>query len=121
MDIIDDGRGSIHLPAHRLTASGDEALDEIVAEEVAIALVYNGLSHAVMMATPRDLEDLARGFSLTQGIVETPSEIYDIEVEPAGRYTYYRLVPERVAELADQFTDLASRARLAVAVKRPCG
>ena len=44
-----------------------------------------------------------------------------VEVEPAGRYTYYRLVPERVAELADSFAELASRARLAVAVKRPCG
>jgi ArsR family transcriptional regulator len=44
-----------------------------------------------------------------------------VEVEPAGRYTYYRLVPERVAELADSFAELASRARLAVVVKRPCG
>lgn len=44
-----------------------------------------------------------------------------VEVEPAGRYSYYRLVPDRLAELADQFAGLASQARLAVAVKRPCG
>jgi len=74
-------RGSIHLSARRLTTTGEETRDEVVAEEVAVALVYNGVSHAVMMATPCDLEDFARGFSLTEGIVARPSEIYDIEVE----------------------------------------
>ncbi len=83
--------GSIHRPARRLTAAGEEALDEIVAQEVAVALVYNGISHAVMMATPCDLEDFARGFSLTERIVESPSEIYDIEVEPVGRGIEVRL------------------------------
>src|SRR5882724_5837293 len=77
--------GSLHRPARRLTAAGAEALDEVVAEEVAVALVYNGVSHAVMMATPCDLEDFARGFSLTERIVEKPSEIYDIEVEEVER------------------------------------
>lgn len=73
--------GSIHRTAQRLTATGSELLDEIVAEEVAVALVYNGISHAVMMATPCDLEDFARGFSFTERIVEKASEIYDVEVE----------------------------------------
>lgn len=50
------GEGSVHRPARRLTAGGSETLDETVAEEVAVALVYNGISHAVMMATPCDLE-----------------------------------------------------------------
>ena len=44
-----------------------------------------------------------------------------VEMEPAGRYSYYRLVPERLEELAGQFAELAVRARLAVQVKRPCG
>jgi ArsR family transcriptional regulator, arsenate/arsenite/antimonite-responsive transcriptional repressor len=43
-----------------------------------------------------------------------------VEAEPAGRYTYYRLVPARVEALAAQLRGLASRAQLAVAVKRPC-
>ena len=41
--------------------------------------------------------------------------------EQAGRYTYHRLVPERLAQLSAGLDQLASRSRLAVAVKRPCG
>src|SRR5258708_31189345 len=103
--------GSLHRPARRLTAAGAEALDEIVAEEVAVALVYNGISHAVMMATPCDLEDFARGFSLTEHIVEQPSEIYDIEVEPVGRGIEVRLeiASQRLAALQERRRSLAAR------------
>jgi FdhD protein len=104
-------QGSIHRAAHRLTAGGDETLDEIVAEEVAVALVYNGISHAVMMATPCDLEDLGRGFSLTEGIVEKPSEIYDIEVEPLARGIEVRLriAAQRMVRLQERRRSLAGR------------
>ena len=54
---------------------------DTVAEEVPVAFEYNGISHTVMLATPADLDDFALGFSLTEGIVERRSEVFDIEIE----------------------------------------
>jgi len=103
--------GSLRLSATRLQAAGNEVLDEIVAEEVAVALVYNGISHAVMMATPCDLEDFARGFSLSERIVEKPSEIFDIEVEAVGPGIEVRLEisGQRLAGLQQRRRSLAGR------------
>lgn len=55
-------------------------------DEVAVAMVYQGSSRAVMMATPADLEDFALGFSLTERIVGRPAEIAELEVaeQPQG-------------------------------------
>ncbi|NHB91963.1 formate dehydrogenase accessory sulfurtransferase FdhD [Photorhabdus cinerea] len=50
-----------------------------VAEEVPVALVYNGISHVVMMASPKDLEYFAIGFSLSEGIIESQQEIRGID------------------------------------------
>jgi FdhD protein len=45
-----------------------------------VALEFNGLSYAVMMATPADLEDFARGFALTEGLAKTPADVTDIAI-----------------------------------------
>ncbi|MCA1492665.1 formate dehydrogenase accessory sulfurtransferase FdhD [Ensifer sp. NBAIM29] len=52
----------------------------VVPEEVPVALTYGGSTHAVMMATPADLEDFAVGFSLTEGIIADPDQIEAIDV-----------------------------------------
>jgi FdhD protein len=48
--------------------------------ETPVALEFNGLSYAVMMATPADLDDFARGFALTEGLAKTPADVSDIAV-----------------------------------------
>lgn len=51
-----------------------------LAEEAAIALVHDGATHAVMMATPADLPDFALGFSLAEGLVDSAADIEALDV-----------------------------------------
>jgi FdhD protein len=51
-----------------------------LASEIALAVTYNGLSQAVMMVSPGNLEDFIRGFSLSNAIIDSVDEIYDIRL-----------------------------------------
>lgn len=55
-----------------------------IAEEVPLAFIYNGISHAVMLGTPTDLEDFALGFSLTEGLIQHAQDLRDIEIVPTA-------------------------------------
>ncbi len=57
-----------------------QQFEDEVAAEIPIAMSYNGISHAVMMVTPQDLEDFALGFSLSEGIADKVEAIYDINI-----------------------------------------
>ena len=75
-------------PVLRRRTNGGGAGVDSVAQEAPVALVINGISHAVMMATPTDLEEFAAGFVLTEGVVAARSDIYGIEARrqiPPGR------------------------------------
>ncbi len=65
-----------------LVWKGDEAASgaRMLPEETAVALVYDGSTEAVMMATPADLEDFAYGFSLTEGLIRDVAEVSDLQI-----------------------------------------
>lgn len=71
-----------------------------LAAEAPVNLVYGSVPHAVMMATPADLEDFAYGFSLTEGIVDSVDEIRATRVEMAedGLRLHVDLAPGRLRE-----------------------
>ncbi len=60
--------------------------ERTLAEEVPVAFSYDGATHAVLMATPTDLEDFAVGFSYTEAIIKGPAGIADLDIVsvPAG-------------------------------------
>ncbi|WP_079225726.1 formate dehydrogenase accessory sulfurtransferase FdhD [Citrobacter werkmanii] len=82
-----------------------------VAEEVPVALVYNGISHVVMMASPKDLEHFAMGFSLSEGIIESPQDIYGMDVVPScnGLEVQVELSSRRFMGLKERRRALAGR------------
>jgi FdhD protein len=97
-------RGASHGAAH-----------DNVAEEMPLALVVNGISQVVMMVTPRDLEAFAAGFALTEGLVDSRAQIYDIELRLHARAAEVELT---VAQEA--FQRLKGRRR-ALAGRTGCG
>jgi FdhD protein len=68
--------------ALRCDPAGISSCGRDVAEEVPLAISYNGFAHAVMMGTPRDLEDFAAGFSLAEGIISKYSDLKGIATAP---------------------------------------
>ena len=82
-----------------------------VAEEVPVALVYNGVPHAVMLATPADLEDFALGFSLSEGIVAHRDEWQLVQIEPGedGISIQMAIPGERFEALSSQARNLPGR------------
>ncbi|HVA57381.1 MAG TPA: formate dehydrogenase accessory sulfurtransferase FdhD [Gemmatimonadaceae bacterium] len=102
----------------RFVRLGEDAASEDrapVAEEVPVAFVYTGRAHAVMMATPTDLEDLAVGFTLSELIVAERGEIRRVTVAPHSRGV--ELAIEIPAEAVER---LGERAR-AISGRTGCG
>jgi FdhD protein len=76
---------TVQATAERVERGQRSRVEETVAEEVPVTFAYNGASHAVMMATPADLEDFAVGFSLTEGLVSQASDLSRVSIERYSR------------------------------------
>jgi FdhD protein len=77
-----EGQGYVLRPIERHRRGELERVNDAVAEEVPVAMIYDDVPFAVMMVTPLDLEDFALGFSLSEGLIRTPSELMALEVRP---------------------------------------
>jgi formate dehydrogenase assembly factor FdhD len=86
-----------------------ETVERELPEETPIALVFNGISHAVMLATPADLEDFALGFALSEGIVARRADMLDIQIVPLadGIEARATLTARRFAALKERRRALA--------------
>jgi FdhD protein len=90
----------------------DKGLGEgsrLIPEETAIALTYNGGTYAVMMGTPKDLADFAIGFSLSEGIVQSPADITSLDIVDLDGGIELRmwLAPEKAALINERRRHIA--------------
>ena len=84
---------------------------DIVINEIPVALQYNGISHAVMLCTPQDLEPFALGFSLSEGILQRPDQLFDIAIEEStlGITIGMEISAEAFAHLKDRRRSMTGR------------
>jgi FdhD protein len=84
--------------------------DQVICEHP-VAIVFNGLSHAVMMATPLDLEDFGLGFALSEGLIGHARDCHDIAVHerPHGIEVHMQISARQFEALKDKRRTLAGR------------
>jgi FdhD protein len=98
--------GSAELPVERWIRGATTHTTDRVAEEMPVALVYHGVPHVVMLATPADLEDFATGFTLSEGLVAHREEIHSVEVERSAD-----AIDVKVGIAAERFSQMLERRR----------
>ena len=103
--------GAARRRVERHRGSVTSVVDDAVAEEIPVAFVYNGRPHAVMLATPVDLEDFALGFSLSEAIIADAREFERVEVVPAlaGIELQIAIPAARAAVLDERVRQLTGR------------
>jgi len=101
----------VEVPVRRWKHGTLTETRDFVTEEVPVALVYHGVPHVVMLASPADLEDYAVGFTVSEGLVANPSEIQSVEVErgPESIEVRIGIAGERFAELLQRRRNLTGR------------
>lgn len=106
-DIIPSPATSCEVTVQRWRDGEIERVVDYVAEEVPVALVYHGVPHVVMLATPANLEDLAVGFTLSESIVESRAEIQSVEAAQRDDGA----LEVRIGIAAAKFSELLRRQR----------
>lgn len=104
--------GVVQVPISRFCAQKITSSElDTIASEVPVALVYNGISHVIMMISPADIEYFAIGFSLSENIIQSPKDIYslDIVTTDLGIEVHIDLSSRRFVELKHQRRALVGR------------
>lgn len=86
------------------SAGGSDDIERLVPDETPIAIEYNGLGYAVLMASASDLEDLAFGFSRAERLIDDPAQIIEVEAHAVERGIVLRitLADDRLALVAER-------------------
>ncbi|MEY3786968.1 MAG: hypothetical protein RLZ75_1175 [Pseudomonadota bacterium] len=97
---VDRWKGNLH-----------ERKQDFIAEEVPISLIYNGMPHVVMLATPTNLEEFALGFSITEGIIKNPQELLSARIynRSKGIEVQLKIPDHRFQCMADKGRNLTGR------------
>jgi FdhD protein len=97
---VDRWQGNLH-----------EQKQDYIAEEVPISLIYNGVPHVVMLATPTNLEEFALGFSITEGIIKNPQELLSARIynRSNGIEVQLKIPDNRFQGMADKGRNLTGR------------
>ncbi len=98
---MEAGRANKIVQATAIGHKGRKAVRWCAPTEVPVGMVYNGAPHAVMMATPCDLEDFARGYALAEGVINAPEELEEIAVQrlESGIELHMRIPAKRAERL----------------------
>jgi FdhD protein len=102
---------SAEVPVQRWKQGQLTQTTDFVTEEIPVALVYHGVPHVVMLASPADLEDYAVGFTVSEGLVGDPKEIQSVEVVRGTDSIEVRIgiAGERFSELLRRRRNLTGR------------
>lgn len=110
-DAVEPKPVSAQVAIERWVGGATTRTTDLVAEESPVALVYHGVPHVVMLATPANLEDFAVGFTLSEGLVQRPDEIRGVEVVQGAEAMDVKVTVawERFAELLNRRRNLTGR------------
>ncbi|PMS36356.1 FdhD protein [Trinickia symbiotica] len=112
--------GVVEQQVRRHRGGAVETAADRIGQEWPVALIFNGISHAVMMCTPRDLEAFAVGFAISEGIVERGSDIHDIEVTMHGEELPFPHAQVELTVVQQAFVALKEKRR-ALTGRTGCG